>query len=805
MKPASDSRSFILSLVPFGVFILAAVCFFHEAIFFGKAFSARDHYLFFMPRRFFALDTLLDGSLPLWNPFNACGVPFLANVQSSVFYPLSTLIYLLPFPGGYCAFVIVHYVLAALFMFALMRHWNGSCCAAVIAGLVFAFGGYMQSISDNLAFLTAATWLPLIVLCLSKTLQERSLGWALATTALIGLQVFSGDASFCVAATMLCTGLYALCAPRTKAVCAGICALMWTGGLLLAAIVLLPFIEFVAHSHRAGGLEAAQALRWSLHPLELLQFVHPYPFGTLVPHTRWFGQHWLDTVYIGIFPLCFAALYLSGRCARKKFLLAAALLGLFLALGAYNPLLSLIMEALPALRLMQYPVKFLLMCAFALAAMSGLGADIFLSRMRARASIRGILKPLLLPVCVLLALLLAAAAGRNFFWNWFAAVCPEGDYFEPLREPLFFELYRGTFIAAALFGSLAVLTWCAIRFKHRASLIAVCIAAAVGADLYFVGAPKDPWLDRSEIRRPGSIVTALQQDDSVYRIYSLSRIASNRSYAHTPHLAFDRVYRVLGQALPPNMHLYHGLASVDEYSELLNVRYYEVFGPVLLHLAGGGSDPDEDRYCRMVFSMLNVKYIISPQPMPGLQFELVRGGPVRLYRNPDVWPRAFPAASVTVCPDDAGVLKRIHAGDFERMAAFIPQSEVARLPQDLQRMLVAGGIGGTAAAAVITGYGANRVDVRVDTEKHALLVLSDTWFPGWRALVNGREQPVVRVNHTLRGVMLQPGGSRVEFVYRPRSFFAGLALSAAAATILVTLCAAGYVLRRRRASAQGQA
>jgi hypothetical protein len=207
----------------------------------------------------------------------------------------------------------------------------------------------------------------------------------------------------------------------------------------------------------------------------------------------------------------------------------------------------------------------------------------------------------------------------------------------------------------------------------------------------------------------------------------------------------------------------------------------------------------------MVFSMLNVKYIISPQPMPGLQFELVRGGPVRLYRNPDVWPRAFPAASVTVCPDDAGVLKRIHAGDFERMAAFIPQSEVARLPQDLQRMLVAGGIGGTAAAAVITGYGANRVDVRVDTEKHALLVLSDTWFPGWRALVNGREQPVVRVNHTLRGVMLQPGGSRVEFVYRPRSFFAGLALSAAAATILVTLCAAGYVLRRRRASAQGQA
>ena len=103
---------------------------------------------------------------------------------------------------------------------------------------------------------------------------------------------------------------------------------VWLGGLVLAAIVLLPFFEYVAHSHRAGGLEAAQALRWSLHPLELLQFVHPYLFGRLVPLTRWFGQLWLDTVYIGIFPLCFTALYLlRRRCAYKLFLSTVATAG----------------------------------------------------------------------------------------------------------------------------------------------------------------------------------------------------------------------------------------------------------------------------------------------------------------------------------------------------------------------------------------------------------------------------------------------------------------------------------------------
>ena len=193
-------------LIPLGIFVLVAVCFFHEVVFSGKAFSARDHYLFFMPRRFFALQTLLDGSLPLWNPLNACGVPFLANVQSSVFYPLSALIYLLPFPAGYNAFVIVHYILAAMSMYALLRHWNSSPFAAALAGLVFAFGGYMQSINDNLAFLTAATWLPLIMLCFSRALQERRRVYAIATMLLIGLQVLAGDASFCVLSTILCTG-----------------------------------------------------------------------------------------------------------------------------------------------------------------------------------------------------------------------------------------------------------------------------------------------------------------------------------------------------------------------------------------------------------------------------------------------------------------------------------------------------------------------------------------------------------------------------------------------------------------------
>jgi hypothetical protein len=788
-------------LIALGAFVLTAAFFFHQVLFMGKTFIARDHYLFFLPRRFFALNTLLDGSLPLWNPLNACGVPFLANVQSSVFYPLSAIVYILPFPLGYSAFVIVHYVLAAFFMYALMRHWSSSPFASTLAGLVFAFGGYMQSINDNVAFLTSATWLPLIMLCFSQALQHRARLWIIATMLLIGVQVLAGDASFCVLSTLLCTGLYALCAPRGVAPvvfrirAVRFCA-VWMVGLLLAAIVLLPFLEYVSLSDRAAGLAPEEALRWSLHPLELLQFVQPYLFGRLVPDVRWFGQRWLDTAYIGIFPLCFSALYLLRcRCERKLFTTLLVLLGLLLALGAYNPVLSYLIQKLPGLRLMQYPVKFLLLCAFGLAVMSGRGVDEFLTRMRARSSIRGILKPLLLPVCVLLALLLAGAAGRDLLFNLFCRVYPATDYFTPLRETCFFEIYRGIFFTALLFGAFAALSWCAIRFSYMRGLLCILTGGIVCADLLLLGAPGDPWLERRDVLRPDPVVQSLQQDESIYRIYSLSRIAGSATYAHTPHLSFDRVYRVLSRSLPPNLHMYHGLASVDEYAEMLNMRHYELFAPVLLHLAGITEVPDGSEYSRKIFSLLNVKYIISPKALPELRFELLQDGPLKIYRNADVRPRAYLAAPLTICPDDAAVRKRIREGAHGPRAVFVTQAEMDRLPPDL-RFAVAAALPEQAdTAARITHYTANRVEITVDSVSHALLVLSDTWFPGWRALVNGAEQPLLRVNHTLRGVALEPGERRVEFVYRPQSFTAGLILSMA--TLLAVLATALWHLRRR--------
>jgi len=102
----------------------------------------------------------------------------------------------------------------------------------------------------------------------------------------------------------------------------------------------------------------------------------------------------------------------------------------------------------------------------------------------------------------------------------------------------------------------------------------------------------------------------------------------------------------------------------------------------------------------------------------------------------------------------------------------------------------------------IVRYEANRVEVRVTAKTHVLLVLSDTWFPGWVARVNDSDSPVLRVNHTLRAVALKPGLSRVVFAYQPRSFTIGLTVSLTTLLAMIMMLAAARLrsqhLRRKQ-------
>ena len=371
--------------------------YFLPVIFSDQTYASRDIYNFFNPRRFFAAETIRSGTIPLWNPYLASGVPFLANLQGAVFYPLSIIYYILPFQLGFKCFIVLHYYLAGLFMFLLMRRWRYDTYSSFISALVFMFGGYMISILDNVAFLTSAVWLPLIVLLFDRSLSEKKLGYLIITGVVIGLQILGGDASFYIFSTFIFMFAYLLyylitvksLSMKERGKIMMFLPLAWVIGICLAAIQLIPFMEFVSYSTRMEGFSYENITKWSFHPLELIQLLVPYFYGSTVPMCRWFGQFWLDTFYIGIVPLLLVIFSLC--CLRKKFnyfLLIIIFFSLFMAFGKYNPLYSW-SQYIPVINMLHYPVKYLFLAGFSLAVLSGIGCSALFSKLENKEEIKG--------------------------------------------------------------------------------------------------------------------------------------------------------------------------------------------------------------------------------------------------------------------------------------------------------------------------------------------------------------------------------------------------------------------------------
>ena len=196
---------------------------------------------------------------------------------------------------------------------------------------------------------------------------------------------------------------------------------------------------------------------------------------------------------------------------------------------------------------------------------------------------------------------------------------------------------------------------------------------------------------------------------------------------------------------------------------------------------------------RRLLDMLNVEYLlfqpggVDPQLFAPLQLaqETDEG---RIYRNPNVLPRAWLVHDVAVIPDDDAELARMAQADFDPAALAIlpaapPPVAAPQAPEP----------------APTIGYAPNRAEVRASVAAPAVLMVSDAYSDDWRVTVDGQPATLYRANYAFRGVWLPPGEHTVEFSYRPRAFLIGSAISG---VTLLGLAAYGmwYWLQRKRVS-----
>jgi hypothetical protein len=331
-----------------------------------KTFFFRDYGFFGYPLAAYHRDSFWRGEIPLWNPYNNAGLPFLAQWNTMVLYPGSLIYLLLPLPWSLGIFCLAHQYLAGLGMYFLGRASAKSDLGGAIAGISFAFGGLLLCSlkwPNNIAAFGCMPWVVL------AALYSRSIGLA----ALIGgLQMLTG-APEVIFLTWVIVGVVTLADSITQKSAKPLLRLAAIVALvsLIAAAQLLPFLDLLAHSQRSAKFGGAD---WPMPWWGWANFFVPL-FGTFpsyhgVPAQP--EQYWTSTYYVPLAAVALATLAVL-RNPRARLLAAIALFGAIMALGDHGLLYKLLRSVAP-LGFMRFPIKFVVLPIFILPWLAAFGA-----------------------------------------------------------------------------------------------------------------------------------------------------------------------------------------------------------------------------------------------------------------------------------------------------------------------------------------------------------------------------------------------------------------------------------------------
>jgi hypothetical protein len=387
-----------------GVLALFVLLLYFPLLFTNRVLASGDILLYFYPYREYAAAAVREGRLPLWNPYIFLGVPFLANPQAAVLYPLHWPLSWLPVTQQIYWSAALHTWLLGLGGLLLLRRWAISTPAALVGALVLAGSGFYGGLIGHLNQMNGAAWLPWAVWILEfgfwrlaadgradRRRGRQSWGLVVAGLALIvALMLLAGHTQTAYI-NLFGVGVWCLWrigmrwwAMRRS----GGSVRHWVGlaqpllmllagsllGALLSAAQLLPTLELSALGLRSGGLSYAEATSFSLKPLQLPWTLLP-SYGLLDPGALFNTPAYTEFIaYVGLIGLALAAIGAwQGRgLARTAGLLLVAA-GFLLALGRWNPLYYLLYLVVPGFDLFRTPARWMMLYTLGMAILAGVG------------------------------------------------------------------------------------------------------------------------------------------------------------------------------------------------------------------------------------------------------------------------------------------------------------------------------------------------------------------------------------------------------------------------------------------------
>lgn len=693
----------------------------------------------FHPWAIYAGREIGQGRFPLWNPYAYTGAPFFANPQTAVLFPLTALAYLLPPATAVTLASILKLGAAGLAMYWFLRVLSVGVLPATVAALTFMLNGRL------LVFLQWPASSPIIFLPLLLGIVERlregsRVRWMGALAVAVALLVFAGYPQGALIDLLVATAWAASrarAAPRRVGFVLGYAAGIFLG-TLLAAVHLVPFLEYW-HASSVFAYRAEWTPALSLPLRSAITFLMPHYYGTPSGRNFWGDFNFNEiSVTVGVVPWLVLPAALLGAWGRggPRFFIGLTAVAAAVRYGAPG---SAVLMDLPVLSWLTPLGLTAPLLVFALSALCGLGLD--------RSGTVVSTADRLLQTAVHAVFLALVAIPLWFIFDDYATLVRTRIEVGVIVE------YLGFLLLLAL-AAFAYLRWLRGRGRDRRWLLA--LGGVQLLSLLPLAVTANPVVDRRWFYPPTPAIQHLQRQ-----------------------VARDHGRVLLGY----NVALLYGLSDVAGYDAMTPRRIERLAGPIGPPGSFGafGSEPllPATVFASPVFDLLGIRYIVSPPtaPSPGPHLALDYAGPdARVYRNERAFPRAFLVPGGRCIDDDAAV-RRLLARDVNfREEVLLADCETAP----------AAGPGSGGGVAIRT-YDPERVVIRAASAAPTYLVLTDTWFPGWRVWVDGEERRLWRANHAFRAAWLGPGEHEVVFEYRPGSVRAGLAVSVLGASVVAGL------------------
>lgn len=723
----------------------------------------------------FLYESFAKLNFPLWDRTILAGTPFLASYQPGAFYPLNLLYFFLSKERAFSFLIISQPLLSLLFTFVYLREIKLSKVASFFGAVCFSFAAFATVWGQWGTIIHAALYLPLALLLIEKYLsQQKPLFLGLISLSL-AFSVFAGHPQITFY-LVLFSFVYAIFRTLTtgnkrRLRTISFLSLAFVLAALIAAIQLVPTAELSFNSFRGEENYIQQDNFGLIAGRKLLTFMAPDFFGNPTTLNYWGGWNYQESAfYLGILPLFFLMLLLLRKKTKlKNFYLVWFFL--FLLLIFDTPIGRLIYDLKVPFLSQNFASRGIYLLTFSAAVLAALGFESFLKEKLKKREL------VFLTIPLLFVLLFLFLRNQPEFLNKIFINSNLQNSLVAVRNMILPSLL---ILAAWLFFLASFI----LKGKFKVALLWLIMLVFI-FDLFRFGDKYLPFVRKELLFPQTPLIEFLQQQEKPFRIEKES-----------------------SEILPANMWSYYGLESASGYNPLYPRRYSEFIS--VLNSNEVRFDVSRyalvDNFDSQLFDLLNNKYLLvlkrNSDGQPSEQgeisylyqdskFKLIYADKsLAVLENSLSFPRAFLVEDKIIERDKEKIAELLLSEEIDLRKTVVLEEEPEVPNEDLSQ-------GGSEEilndSVEFLEYSENEETLRVKSNSDKILFISETFYPGWKAFLDGQEIKIYRADYAFKAVFIPQGEHQLRLVYDPLSFKVGGWLS----LLGVLICASLILIRKK--------